>query len=727
MPEQVHYTRLLPGMELTSQQVQRLFERLSTPESPRPLVFETWASDDGIAYLVGRAEPGKPTVRTLLRTHLPESRTLRASRPDAPERVARLKLTPREMPLRDDATSDVLHGIYSVLDGRRKGETIALQVVLGRGRRPAVVPSKILDPSTSIPELLLRGAGSAPSETRRRVAQHAAQARIEVTVRIGVSAAVPERRQQLRGQFLSALEQLEAPGARLSLGNESPSRWEQATLGWSPLALTASQLTGVICWPVDEMELPGLPPRHPKLIPPPSGVTSEVSVLARSTAPGAEKRIGMTPEGRLLHTAITGGTGSGKSEIFAHLALSDIKAGRPLVLLEPKRQLVDAIVARAPKEVAGRIVVIDAAEENPVGFNPLDIGDRDPGPVVDGILEVLKTVFTDGWGPRTEDLMLAGLLTLVADGQRRGIPHTLLDLPMLLSDDGYRRSVIGAVADDPILAGYWATFNELSPANRANIVAAPLNKLRKYVLRKNIATVLGQAQPKIRIRDIWRDPEPKAVLVPLNDALIGPGASQLLGGLIVAEAWLATQERAAEDNPRSRPGFVFIDEVQRYLHLPTSIDDALATSRSYGVGWHLAFQGRGQVPAKLADAIELNARNQVTFAASPKDATALAKTTTKLTGDDFQALPLRHVYCNLVVGGAPAGWFSAKTEPPAPDSGHADEIRAAYRERFAGDGAATVRAERRSAPRNATPPPGDASLTTGEVPAVRSHQRRRRS
>jgi len=397
------------------------------------------------------------------------------------------------------------------------------------------------------------------------------------------------------------------------------------------------------------------------------------------------------------------------------------------VLLEPKRQLVDAIVARAPKDAAGRIVVIDAAEENPVGFNPLDIGDRDPGPVVDGILEVLKTVFTDGWGPRTEDLMLAGLLTLVADGQRRGIPHTLLDLPMLLSDDGYRRSVIGAVADDPILAGYWATFNELSPANRANIVAAPLNKLRKYVLRKNIAAVLGQAQPKIRIRDIWRDPEPKAVLVPLNDALIGPGASQLLGGLIVAEAWLATQERAAEDNPRSRPGLVFIDEVQRYLHLPTSIDDALATSRSYGVGWHLAFQGRGQVPAKLADAIELNASNQVTFAASPKDATALAKTTTKLTGDDFQALPLRHVYCNLVVGGAPAGWFSAKTEPPAPDSGHADEIRAAYRDRFAGDSAAPARTERSSAPRNAAPSPVDASLTTGEVPAVRSHQRRRRS
>jgi len=31
MPEQIHYTRVLPGMELTSAQVQRLIERLSTP------------------------------------------------------------------------------------------------------------------------------------------------------------------------------------------------------------------------------------------------------------------------------------------------------------------------------------------------------------------------------------------------------------------------------------------------------------------------------------------------------------------------------------------------------------------------------------------------------------------------------------------------------------------------------------------------------------------------
>lgn len=715
MTNQIHYTRLLPGADLTSQQVQRFLDRLSAPGAPRPLVFETWASDDGITHLMGRAEPGKPTMRTLTRAHLPEARTIRATRPEPPERVARLRLSHRVMPLRDDALADLLHAIYSVFSGRRKGETIALQVVVGRGRRPSTVPTKIIDPGASIPELLLRGAGTAPSETRRRVAQHAGQARLDVTARIGVTAAAPERRQQIRGQFLSALEQLEAPGVQLSLTNESSGKWEHASTGWNPLTLTSPQLSGLLAWPVDELELPGLPPRHPRLIPPPQGITDKASIFATTTAPGTDMCIGMAPDARLLHLAITGGTGSGKSEVFASLALSDIKEGRPLVLIEPKRQLVDAIVKRAPKEAAGRIVVIDAAEPNPVGFNPLDIGERDPGPAVDGILEVFKAVFTDGWGPRTEDLLHAGLLTLDANGQRRGIPHTLLDLPTLLADDGYRRGVIGAVADDPVLAAYWATFNELSPANRANIVAAPLNKLRKYVLRKNIAAVLGQSSPKFRLRDVFRQGD-TAVLVPLNDALIGPGAAQLLGGLVVNEVWLATQERALETDPKKRPGMVFIDEVQRYLHLPTSIDDALATSRSYGVGWHVAFQGRSQVPTKLADAIELNARNLITFAASPRDATALAKTTTKLKPEDFQSLALRHIYCNLVVDGAPAGWFSAKTNPPAADSGNGDLIRATYRKRFAGHETTTT-----------SPAPDAASLSQDGSDEVPRNQRRRRS
>jgi type IV secretory pathway TraG/TraD family ATPase VirD4 len=364
----------------------------------------------------------------------------------------------------------------------------------------------------------------------------------------------------------------------------------------------------------------------------------------------------------MQHLVVTGPTGSGKSMVFASLIAQDIAAGRPLVLVDPKRQLVDFISERVPVELADRVVIIDAADENPVGFNPLDAVGRNREVVVDGILSAFKAVFEDGWGPRTEDLLHAGLLSLATAGESRGEPYTLLDLPRLLTDAPFRRSVIGAIAGDQTLASFWAGFEELSPGARAQIIAAPMNKLRKFVLRKNLAAVLGQPRPRFRVRDVFRDG--KAVLVPLNDALLGPGAAQLLGSLVVAELWMATLERAAETRPLDRPAAIYIDEVQQFLHLPTSIADALATSRSYGVSWNLAHQFRDQLPAQMRAAFDANARNKVVFGLGPDDARDLARMAPGLVAEDFMALKPYDIYANVVDDGAPAGWFSARTLTP---------------------------------------------------------------
>lgn len=218
----------------------------------------------------------------------------------------------------------------------------------------------------------------------------------------------------------------------------------------------------------------------------------------------------------------------------------------------------------------------------------------------------------------------------------------------------------------------------LAASNRPRIVrlpasTCPLNKLRKLVLRKPLVRVLGQSRPRFRLRDVFR--EKKTLLVPLNDALLGPGAAKLLGSLIVAELYLATLERAAEKDPTKRPGMVFVDEVQNYLHLPTSIDDALAVSRSYGVAWHLAHQHRGQLPPAMRGGLDANARTKLCFALPAADARDLAKQAPQLTAEDFQGLGQYEIYAHLMAGGRPAGWCSARTLPPLPTTGLAEQIR----------------------------------------------------
>ncbi|MET7483243.1 type IV secretory system conjugative DNA transfer family protein [Streptomyces sp. NPDC005538] len=376
-----------------------------------------------------------------------------------------------------------------------------------------------------------------------------------------------------------------------------------------------------------------------------------------------------------------GPSGSGKTNALLHLITADIAAGRPVVVLDPKRQLIDDILARVPRDRVENIVELNAADDNPVGFNPLDIGGRDPDVVVDGILAVFASVFADGYGPRTADIFSSALRTL-ARGSRSDAPATLMDVPRLFSDPSFRRMYVGRVQGDLALAQFWAWYESQTPASQAAVIAAPMNKLRQFLLRPAVVRMLDQRAGKFRLRDTFR--QNKAVLVPLNEGLIGPGVASLLGSLVVAEVWQAVQERASESNAQQRPGFVYVDEAPRFVHLPTSLADALAISRSLSVGWFLAAQFRSQFPPELRTAVDINARSKVIFATEHDDARELAtKLAPELEPKDFMTLPRFHAYANLVANGAPSGWGMVRTLPPSPVIADAETIRMTVRTNYA--------------------------------------------
>ncbi len=593
------FSRAHLPIPLDSTAIARLLGRLTQPDTPRPLILETSADDSGVRYLVGTGLTAVSRLNCLLEQHLPGLRTEKHTEREPPSAVGRLRIRPSSLPLDIASGEQTIYNLYGALASRRDGETLTVQVVLGPGRRPTSVPARAADPTESPWSALVGGSRPASADVRARLRVRAEQPTVEATVRLGANAASPERLQALMLELLGALRTLESPGVRIDLIREPARAFDEGRLVRG-VALSPAELAPIVGWPLGENPLPGLPLLHPKRLSAPADLSRVDGVFATTATPGDERPVGISSKGRLQHLVVTGPTGSGKSMVFAHLVLDDIRHGRPSVLVDPKRQLVDFILDRVPEGRSEQIVVLDAAEREPVGFNPLDAAGRNADVVVDGILAAFKAVFADGWGPRTEDLIHAGLLTLARSGDAKGEPHTLLDLPRLLTDGAFRRSVVGAVASDPTLSAFWTGYEELSPGARASIIAAPMNKLRKYVLRKNLAAVLDQSHPRFRLRDVFR--EGKTVLVPLNDALLGPGAAQLLGSLIAAELWMATLERAAEPDPVKRPAAIYIDEVQQFLNLPTSIADALATSRSYGVSWNLAHQFR---PADVANALSL--------------------------------------------------------------------------------------------------------------------------
>jgi hypothetical protein len=661
-----------------------LLARLAADRDAPRVVLEVRASKTGTEYLLGCAPTAVPAMRHLLGDLIPGTVLVTTTCADPRPSVdvaGHLTLTPSGLPLRIDCPEATTTAVLSALATRlHAGEHLVLQIVLGPRRAPRIVPADAADPTTTWFQSLLGATGSASPETRGRLRTRAGAGGFAATIRIGAASPDPGRRRRFVVGLLSALSTAQSPGVRIDLVHEHPHHLNQATQPWRwPLHLATSELLGLLGWPLGDHDLPGLAPVHPKRLRAGPGVHTGPRVFAESAAPGDHRQLGIAPKDMTFHGVAFGPIGSGKTNALLHLILADITAGRAVAVLDPKKQLIDDILARIPPQRIGDVVILDASEPHPVGFNPLDVTGRDPDVVVDGILAVFQAVFADGWGPRTADIFSAALRTL-ARASSKGAPATLIDLPRLLTDPVFRRSQVGAIGSDIGLAGFWAWYEAQSPAAQGAAIAPPLNKLRQLLLRPALIRMLEQRDPPFRLRDIWRDN--KVVLIPLNEGLIGPGTAALLGSLVISDLWQATQERADEPGAEKRPGMVYVDEAPRFLHLPVSLADALAMSRSLSVCWFLAAQYRTQFPPALRTAVDMNARNKIIFATEFEDARDTARMSPDLTAEDFMSLPKFHAYANLVAGGHPSGWAMVKTLPPPPTTTDPAVVRRLSNERY---------------------------------------------
>jgi len=257
---------------------------------------------------------------------------------------------------------------------------------------------------------------------------------------------------------------------------------------------------------------------------------------------------------------------------------------------------------------------------------------------------------------------------------------SLVMLPLLLTQPGFRRSLTTGLHDPIALEPFWAWYEGLSDGERAQAIAPVMNKLRQWLLRPSLRAVLGQREPKFSIRQVFT--ERKVLLVPLRKGIIGPEAASLLGSLVVAELWQATLERAAIAPERRHPVMVFIDEVQDYLHLPTDLGDALAQARGLGVGFSLAHQFLAQLPNEMRAGMLANARSRVCFQLSHDDAVAMAKGHPELSPDDFTALGQYEVYASLFARGRVTPYALGRTLAPSAPTSDSAALRRSSRERY---------------------------------------------
>lgn len=653
------------------------------------LVFETALQPHKSTFLLGADEWSSPRVRSQLRETLPgtqaEEPAVRWALPTNATVVARrIRVTTRQRSLDIAEAATAARTLHGVATRLRRGELAVVQWVLGPRLAPSAVPNRLeVMPAESLRDLISRTVNPArsPVDTERRQALRSkmSEAGVRLIGRVLVAAATRGRAESVVADVLGALATLEAPGVRLMSTPERATAVIEARSVWRwPLSLNVSELAAVLAWPVGDISYPSVERSRTRLLPPSKNVPSSGRVVGESTWPGEHRPVALNAADATMHTLVSGVTGSGKSTLLAHLVATDIAKGRGVVVIDPKGGLVDDVLAHIPDERRDDVVVLDPADADmAVGLNPLSARFGPPEVVVDQVMAVIHGVFGDSLGslPRTSDVLYNAMSTLIRDPKTA----SLAALPVLLSNPAFRRRIVGGLDDPLVLGPFWAWFDKLSDSELRQVLPPAQHRLRPFT-RPQLREVLGQVETRFEISEVFT--KRRVLLVNLAKGQLGPETAQLLGALVVAQLWAATQSRAAIPASKRHPVMVYIDEFHDYLHLPTALDEVLAQARGLGVGVTLAHQHLDQLTKPVRDAVLANARSKIVFQVSAKDAAVFAKHADGLESDDFVNLGRFEAYATLMASQASTPWLSMRTLPADAALSKPSRVRAASRRNY---------------------------------------------
>jgi hypothetical protein len=648
-----------------------------------PVVCEVEAHGGRLHWRLGVTSRDSTQVLTGLRSALPgvSLEAIDTARP-AGGRGWELRLNDQRRPLRTDIPEQIAGAVLGALLRAGRGETVTLQVVIGPWlHRPVVPPAKTITAKgdgLDLSRLVLN------SEETKALRDKYKEPLLGVVIRIGVQAGSPQQAARLRQGVVGALQTVRSPGVGLER-RLLPRSWAAARLhriqtpaiAW-PIQLNANELVSCLGWPVGNPSLPGVSYGGGRQLPPPSGAMVRTSAsdgalrtTGSATYPGQEGRLRLSVEDGLRHLHLLGSTGTGKSTLIANLALADIAAGRSVVVIDPKRDLVRAIADRIPVERRADAVWLDPNDDCPAGLNVL--AGSPPELAVDNVVHVLSELYAAHWGPRTADILFNGLLSLARVGGM-----TLCELPPLLLHRAFRQSVIQQLRSDVLgVAPFWTWFEALSDQERASVVAPVLNKVRSFTQHPKIRGVIGQVGG-FDLMQLFTSR--KVLLVSLAKDEIGAEAAQLFGSLVVSRLWATIQRRSAVAPEQRHPVFVYLDEFGEVMRLRLDFGDALAEARGLGVGLVLAHQSLSQLSPNIRAATLSQPRSHIAFQTGYEDAGVLARVLGGgLQASDVLQLDTFDTYQALSVGGRTTAPASVRTLP-LPASLHSfDQVLAASR------------------------------------------------
>lgn len=638
------------------------------------VVLEVVGDGDGIRHFLRAERATIDVLRSHFRGLLPGVR-LEPVEPDelpAWRVAARVRWGGRHPLLLDTRSPEAAAALLGAVSGLREGEQVRVCWSLRPARGPYLSERQVRSQAKS-PGLLARllpEQGIEPSHLHAVRAKYAGPV-LRAHALVTVVAGSDGRAVSLLTRTVAVFRAHSGLRGRPLVRSYRPG-WAWRCSAWlAPRGslFSPAELMGLIGWPLEAPRVPGLVlGTAPLLLPSGKIPTRGGLVLAHATWPGMETRPLAQPlVGALSHVLAVGPTGVGKSSLLAGVAAQHVAANRGLLLLDGKGDLAEQTLGLVPASRRDQVIVLDPGHGGPVpGLRVF--GGSDPELAGDLILGVLRSIFIDSWGVRSDKWLRAALVTLAHDPAA-----TLGDLPFLFASDSFRHRLTGRLRD-PLLKATWAEFEALSPEGRAHQLGSPLGKVNELIGRRVIRSVLAQPEPKWDMDEVLR--RGLVVIVSLSPGTIGAPASRLLAALVVHELVVSVRARARVPAGKRRPFFVMVDEPRVFTDIDLPLDSLFELARGLAVGLTLSAQSVAQLPDDLSRAVLTNAATVAAFRQNHDDARLLARELPGVTPEELQALGRFEIAARIGLGpGEVSPPVTGRTLPPPEPISDPDAIR----------------------------------------------------
>ncbi len=398
--------------------------------------------------------------------------------------------------------------------------------------------------------------------------------------------------------------------------------------------------------------------------------------LVGETTAGRPRPIRFPDDLLRRHHLYVARTRMGKSTLMRHLVAHKLEEkaegrdGDAIVVVDPHADLVGDLLELVPPSLADQVRLVDlAAPGGFPGINLLDtrvFADRDR--TADSVVRVAKGLW-EQWGPRMQSILEQTVKTLHEANAHPETSaeeqHTILDGLPLLSDDGFRATVLERVSD-PFLLDWWARdFGGWRREYRAEALAPVQTRLSYYASSKRARAILGQRRSTVDVRRTILDGG--ILLVSTAQGTAGRDVAALVGASLLNLVDAVIREQGVLPPERRRGALVVVDEMQSMPGV--DYESMLSELGKFGASFVLATQSLDKLDdlsRTMRTTLLANVGCLAVFQVAGSDARQLVweLDRDRISEEDVVSLPVHHCYVRATVGSERMPAFSMKVRKP---------------------------------------------------------------